>query len=104
MAEQEPITITIGDQLLRVRAESGERGRYEKAARRINTILEDLTANGVVGGPRLMAMVAFELGVTLEETIEQLQRSLAAEREARDRLEQIIRRIETRIEIVPDPK
>ncbi|MCE5230815.1 cell division protein ZapA [bacterium] len=94
-AEAETIQITVADQILRVRATPGERERFERAAANVNAIIKDIVAGGgVVGGPRLMAMVAFELGVTLDEAREALAEAKGTEREARDRITDLIKRIE----------
>jgi cell division protein ZapA (FtsZ GTPase activity inhibitor) len=94
--EAETIQITVAEQILRVRATPAECERFERAAANVNTIIEDIvTGGGVVGGPRLMAMVAFELGVTLEEAREALAAAKDNELEARERINDLIKRIET---------
>jgi cell division protein ZapA (FtsZ GTPase activity inhibitor) len=94
-AGPETIQLNVGDQILRVRATPAERERFQKAADRVNAIIKDITEGGsVIGGPRLMAMVAFELGVTLEEAREALVEAKANEAEARQRLGELIKKIE----------
>lgn len=91
----ETIQISVADQILRVRATPEERERFERAAANVNAIIKDIVSGGgVVAGPRLMAMVAFELGVTLEEAREALTAARSNEAEARDRISELIKRIE----------
>ncbi|MEN6627512.1 MAG: cell division protein ZapA [Candidatus Sumerlaeia bacterium] len=93
-AEAETTQINVGDQVLRVRATPDERERFQRAADNVNAIIKDLVEGGVVGGPRLMAMVAFELGVTLEEARDALSKTRESEEEARHRIDDLIKRIE----------
>lgn len=94
-ADAETIQISVADQILRVRATPDDRDRFERAAAAVNAIIKDIVSGGgVVAGPRLMAMVAFELGVTLEEAREALAEAKGNEREARERITDLIKRIE----------
>lgn len=88
---QEPITISVGDQNFRVRAAPDERERLLHVAQVANHALSDVLNSGVVGGPRALAMALFQLAVELEDTRD----ALRAARAARDeRLKQLITRID----------
>lgn len=101
-ATAETVQISVADQILRVRATTQERERFERAAANVNAIIKDIVSGGgVVGGPRLMAMVAFELGVTLEEAREALAAARDNETEARSRITDLIKRIEAHTKIGP---
>lgn len=94
-ADAETIQISVADQILRVRATPADRERFERAAANVNAIIKDIVSGGgVVAGPRLMAMVAFELGVALEEAREALAEAKGNDREARERIADLIKRIE----------
>ena len=89
-AQRNPLDIQIGDQIFRIRATPEESVRFERIAKRVNDILSEIQHNGVVGGPRSLAMAAFQLGVDLEDRQEALQRS----EQNRSRLLELIRRID----------
>lgn len=89
-AQRDPLDIQIGDQIFRIRATPAERERFLRIAKRVNDVLGDIQNNGVVAGPRSLAMAAFQLAVDLEDRQEALQRS----EQNRSRLLELIRRID----------
>ncbi len=88
--EKEPLQIDIGEQSFRIRILSTERERYARISQRVNQTLQDILNGGVVGGPRALAMAAFQLGVELEEAQETLRKS----EQGRSRLDELINRID----------
>ena len=95
--QQEPMSITVGDQTFRVRVAPEERERFVRIARSANLALQDILDGGVVGGPRALAMAVFQLAVELEDTREALRASRAA---VDDRLRGIVNRIDDALDTI----
>lgn len=89
-AQRDPLDIHIGDQTFRIRVAAAERERYQRISKRVNDTLDEIRQSGMVGGPRALAMAAFQVAVDLEERQEALQRS----EQNRSRLLELIRRID----------
>ena len=90
MNETQSITLMVAGQELRMRVAPGQRERFERITRQINQKVDEIRGRGVVGGPRLLAMVLFEMGLDLDES----QTDLRQSRESRERLGELIRRID----------
>jgi cell division protein ZapA (FtsZ GTPase activity inhibitor) len=86
----EPLTITLGEQVIRLRVRADEVARYRQAAQLADSVLHDILDGGVVGGPRALAMAAFELAVELHEAHGALRRAQAE----RERIDRLVRRLE----------
>jgi cell division protein ZapA (FtsZ GTPase activity inhibitor) len=87
---REPVSITIGDQTFRVRIAPGERERFARGARLANATLQEILDDGVVGGPRALAMTLFQLALELEDTRDAL-RAVRSQRD--ERLRRLINRL-----------
>ncbi|MCL5271411.1 MAG: cell division protein ZapA [bacterium] len=88
---KEPLLIEIGDQSFRVRVAPEERQRYLEIAKSVDATLRDILNGGVIGGPRALAMAAFQIAVELAEARAALRRT----DQSRDRLGRLIDRIDT---------
>lgn len=98
-AEEElrPLTITLGEQVFRIRVGPRDEVRYRRAAQQADTVLKDILEGGVVGGARALAMTAFELAAELEDARAQLRQSRedrARVDEDRARVDRLIHRLE----------
>jgi hypothetical protein len=84
------IRVQVGEQEFRVRVLPEERARFQRAEQVANRVLNEVLASGVVGGVRAYAMACFQLALETDEAREAMRRA----EESRDRLGQLIRRID----------
>ena len=86
----ESMRVRLGEQEFRVRVQPEDRARFQRAEQVANRVLNEVLAGGVVGGVRAYAMACFQLAMETDEAREALRRA----EESRDRLGQLIRRID----------
>jgi cell division protein ZapA (FtsZ GTPase activity inhibitor) len=91
MSELEPLTITIGDHLFRVRVPGEQKAAYARAERETNERLAELVQGGAMSGPRALAMLAFELCLELDERHVEIARM----RQSGERLTNLIQKIDS---------
>ncbi len=96
--QTQPVEITIGDQIFRIRAAPAEVDRYHRAEKLVNELLDGLVRGGAIGGPRLLAMVAFQVGVNLELLRDDVAGGTNDHQEALQRIEALIERIDAATE------
>ena len=84
------ISIAIGDQTFRIRAAPDEAAQYQQIAQATNKIYQEILNSGVALGGRALAMLAFQLAVELDIA----RRDLLSTSEVRERLSDLIRRID----------
>lgn len=85
----ELLTVNIGDQVLRIRADATERERYQRAEQMVNDILNQIRSGGALG-PRTLAMALFQIAIELDE----MQESIRNRDQMRERLNRIIKRLD----------
>lgn len=86
----ESLSLRIGEQLVRVRVPAEHRHRYERVAEQVNQLLAEISRQGVVTGPKALAMAAFQIAMDLEES----RQALSQTEQSRDRLNELVRRID----------
>ncbi|HOE97355.1 MAG TPA: cell division protein ZapA [Candidatus Sumerlaeota bacterium] len=85
-----PITITIADQSFRVLVEEGEEKRYERVQQLADEAYHEILRTGANAGLRAMAMALFQVAMDLDEARQLLRKAESS----RDRLSDLIRRID----------
>ena len=87
---KQSLTVTVGDQTFRVRVPPEDVERYRRVERLANESLAQAQRAGVIAGARALAMALFQMALELEDVREAQQQT----QESRDRLHQLINRID----------
>lgn len=91
MGEAEPVTITIGDHVFRVRAAADQRDAFQRAEREANRRLAELVRNaGAMSGARALAMLTFEVCIELDD----LRREAGLAQQGRERINKLLARLD----------
>ena len=84
------LEIVIGEQIFRIRVPHTEEARWRRVEQRANGAVRQILESGVVGGPRALAMATFQLATELDDA----ERELGQTQSGRERLNELIRRID----------
>ncbi len=92
MAEKSTISqkISIGDQSFSIRIHPDEKSYYDRIAKYVETAHADVRKHGVVGGPQVWAMTAFQIAIELFDT----RTEAGGFVDEQERVKKMIRRIE----------